>query len=144
MGWRCKSTPSCLPGAVLCITDHLSDTLFTAGALVFVMSILRITIVRLKETPKYLLGMGEDAKVVDTLQSLASKHNRPCSLTVEKLEACGEVRGTHSADRFSLDESLIHLRGLFVTRKIARSTLLIWSSWALIGLVYPLFYVFLP
>ncbi|KAK7735270.1 Filamentous Growth Regulator [Cytospora paraplurivora] len=120
------------------------NTLFTAGALVFVMSILRITIVRLKETPKYLLGMGEDAKLVDTLQSLAAKHNRPCSLTVEKLEACGEVRGTHSANRFSLNESLIHLRGLFVTRKIATSTLLIWLSWALIGLVYPLFYVFLP
>lgn len=126
------------------LVDHLSDTMFTAGALVFVMSVLRITIVRLKETPKYLLGLGEDAKLVETLQSLASKHKRPCSLTVDKLEACGEVRGTHSRNRFSLGESLVHLRGLFATRSMAISTLLIWLSWTLIGLVYPLFYVFLP
>jgi hypothetical protein len=65
-------------------------------------------------------------------------------LTVEKLEACGEVRGTHSRNRFSLGESLVHLRGLFATRSMAISTLLIWLSWTLIGLVYPLFYVFLP
>ena len=108
------------------------------------MSVLRVTIVRLKETPKYLLGLGEDAALVDTLQSLAAKHGRPCSLTLEKLEACGTVKGTHSANRFSLNESLIHIRGLFTTRKLVVSTLLIWLSWALIGLVYPLFYVFLP
>ncbi|ROV88773.1 hypothetical protein VPNG_10286 [Cytospora leucostoma] len=138
--WNCATVNSCTRDNNM----GWRYTLFTAGALVFVMSILRITVVRLKETPKYLLGMGEDAKLVDTLQSLAAKHNRTCSLTVEKLEACGEVRGTHSANRFSLNESLIHLRGLFVTRKIATSTLLIWLSWALIGLVYPLFYVFLP
>lgn len=110
------------------------------------MSVARVTIMRLKETPKYLLGLGEDAKLVETLQSLAAKHNRPCSLTVEKLEACGEIRGTHSSSRsrFSLGGSLIHFRGLFVTRKMAVSTILIWLSWILIGLSYPLFYVFLP
>lgn len=108
------------------------------------MSIIRVTVVRLKETPKFLLGLGEDAKLVDTLHLLAIKYDRPCSLTVEKLEACGEVRGTHSAHRLSLNESLIHLKGLFVTREMAISTLLIWLSWTLIGIVYPLFYVFLP
>lgn len=118
--------------------------MFTAGALVFFMSVARVTIVRLKETPKYLLGIGEDAKLVETLQSLAAKHNRPCSLTVEKLEALGQVKGAHSRSRFSLGESLFHFRGLFATRSMAISTLLIWLSWTLIGLVYPLFYVFLP
>jgi hypothetical protein len=117
--------------------------MFTGGALVFVMSILRITVIRLRETPKYLLGMGEDDKVVETFQYLATKYNRPCSLTVEKLEACGTVRGTHSESRFSVSETLTHLRGLFATNKMALSTLMIWLSWALIGLAYPLFYVFL-
>ncbi|KAK7707114.1 Filamentous Growth Regulator [Diaporthe eres] len=120
------------------------DTMFTSGALVFVMSVLRITVVRLKETPKYLLGLGEDAQVVETLQYLASKYNRPISLTLEKLQACGEVRGAHSKNRLSVNEFSIHLRGLFATKKIGTSTLLIWLSWTLIGLVYPLFYVFLP
>jgi hypothetical protein len=37
-----------------------------------------------------------------------------------------------------------HLRGLFATRKLALSTTLIWLSWLLIGLAYPLYNVFLP
>lgn len=117
--------------------------MFTAGALVLVMSILRITVIRLKETPKYLLGVGDDVALVESLQSIARKYNRPCSLTVEKLEACGVVKSAHSQDRFSVGEALIHLRGLFSTKKIALSTLLVWLSWTLIGLAYPLFYVFL-
>lgn len=117
--------------------------MYTAGALVFVMSLARVTVVRLKETPKYLLGMGEDVKLIETLQYLSNKHNRPCSLTLDKLEACGVVKGTHSKSRWSLGESLIHLRGLFETRQMALSTCLVWLSWTLIGLAYPLFYVFL-
>jgi hypothetical protein len=117
--------------------------MFTAGALVLVMSILRVTVIRLKETPKYLLGIGDDAGMIDSLQSIAKKYNRPCSLTAEELEACGVIRTAHSDSRFSLKEALVHLRGLFVTRQMATSTVLIWFSWALIGLAYPLFYVFL-
>jgi hypothetical protein len=117
--------------------------MFTGGALVFVMSVLRVTVIRLRETPKYLLGMGQDDKVIETFQYLATKYNRPCSLTIEKLEACGVVRGTHSHSRFSGAEIVVHLRGLFATTKLGISTLMIWLSWALIGLAYPLFYVFL-
>lgn len=117
-------------------------TMFTSGALVFVMSILRITVIRLKETPKYLLGNGEDARLVEGLQALATKYNRPCSLTFEILDACGTIKSSHSGSRISLGETLIHIRGLFSTKKIATSTLLIWLSWTLIGLAYPLFYVF--
>lgn len=108
------------------------------------MSVLRVTVIRLRETPKYLLGMGEDEKLVETLQYLATKYNRSCSLTVEKLDACGRVQSAHSKSRFSLGEAMVHLRGLFCTPKIGISTTLIWFSWALIGLAYPLFYVFLP
>lgn len=117
--------------------------MYTAGTLVFILSILRITVIRLRETPKYLLGMGEDAKLIETLHYLSQKYNRPCSLTLEKLEACGVVQGTHSKKRFSLSESLIHVRGLFATRQMATSTVLVWLSWTMIGLAYPLFYVFL-
>ncbi|KAK4979670.1 hypothetical protein LTR28_003315 [Elasticomyces elasticus] len=47
---------------------------FASGALVFVMSIARITVIRLKETPKFLLGEGKDAEVVETLQFIAHKY----------------------------------------------------------------------
>jgi hypothetical protein len=117
------------------------------------MSLLRVTVIRLKETPKYLIGEGKDAEVVETLQFIATKYNRPCSLTLERLQACGVTGeatgrrksvGAHARTRFSFGEVGIHLKGLFETKKIAISTSLIWFSWLLIGLAYPLYNVFLP
>ena len=114
------------------------------------MSILRITVIRLKETPKFLIGEGRDEQCVETLQSIATKYNRPCSLTLEKLAACGSTntgrRGSvaHASQRFSFAEVLVHLKGLYATKRIGLSTTLIWFSWTLIGLAYPLYNVFLP
>lgn len=116
------------------------------------MSILRLTVIRLKETPKFLVGEGKDDRVVETLQGLAHKYNRQCSLTLEKLQACGVTgdagrRGSvaaHAKSRLSLMEVITHLRGLYETKHIGLSTSLIWFSWLLIGLAYPLYNVFLP
>ncbi|KAI5863559.1 MFS general substrate transporter [Durotheca rogersii] len=137
--WNCESADNCPRES----NGGWRYVMFTAGALVFVMSIARITVVRLQETPKYRLCTGEDAELVETLHSIAKKYNRPCTLTLEKLEACGVVRNLHSESRFSLQETFIHFSGLFATRTISISTILIWVSWTLIGLAYPLFYVFL-
>ena len=123
---------------------------YTSGALVLVMAILRLTIIRLKETPKYLLGQGKDAEVIETLEWLATKYNRPFDLTLSQLEACGEVKTSSSRKsgnkRFNVDFSEIglHIRGLFLTKKLGYSTILIWFSWTLIGLAYPLYNVYLP
>lgn len=114
---------------------------YSSGALVFVMSVLRITVIRLKETPKFLLGEGKDAEVVETLQFIANKYNRHCSLTLEQLEACG-VTGqaayggrrasiSHAKRRASITEIWVHLKGLYVTKRIGLSTTLIWFSWLL-------------
>ncbi|KAG9503484.1 hypothetical protein J7337_006329 [Fusarium musae] len=65
------------------------------GALVFVCSILRVTVIRLKETPKYLLAKGDDAAVVAIYQDIAKKYQRPCSLTVEALESMGTIDSTY-------------------------------------------------
>jgi hypothetical protein len=118
--------------------------MFTMGAVIFVMSILRVTVIRLRETPKFLLGQGKDAEVVANLQDLAQQYNRPCSLCVSQLEACGEIQAAHSRNRFSVGEFAIHVRSLFLTRKMGFTTVLLWLSWAIIGLAYPLFNVFLP
>ena len=118
---------------------------FSLGSLVFVMSILRVTVIRLKETPKYLLGQGKDEEVVAVLQWLATKYERPCSLTVERLAACGIIGTSKSKKgKFSLGELMVHLRGLFLTKKMGLNTSLIWFSWFLIGLAYPLYNAFLP
>ncbi|KAM6507144.1 Sugar (and other) transporter [Fusarium falciforme] len=120
-------------------------TMFNCGALVFVLSILRVTVVRLVETPKYLLPAGRDADVVKYYQDQARKYNRHCSLTLEKLESCGQVRLTQSEGKtFILSDIRGHVEGIFVSRKITLSTILIWLSWAITGLAYALFYVFVP
>lgn len=137
--WNCATVDTCTREN----NQGWRYVMFTSGALVLVMSILRITVVRLRETPKYLLGMGDDAEVIATLTYIANKHNRPCSLTFEQLDACGVVLGQHSKSRFSFGETLVHLRGLFTTKRVGISTSMIWLSWTLIGLAYPLFYVFL-
>ncbi|KAI0163275.1 major facilitator superfamily domain-containing protein [Pestalotiopsis sp. NC0098] len=139
--WNCASAEDCPRDS----NWGWRYTMFTAGALVFVLSVLRVTVIRLKETPKYLLGRGEDAALVESLRSIAARYGRPCSLTAERLEACGRVQSADDAGGggFSARQALVHLRGLFATRQLAVSTLLIWLSWTLIGLAYPLFYVFL-
>jgi len=114
---------------------------FGCGGLILVMSIARITIIQLRETPKFLLGEGKDEELVKNMQYLAKRYNRHCDLTLEQLTACGNVISTHSK---GLGETLIHIKGLFATKKLGLSTCLIWFSWLLIGLAYPLFYVFLP
>lgn len=120
---------------------------YTSGAFVFLLSVLRVTIIRLRETPKFLVTEGHDEEAVKVLQEIAKKYNRPCSLTVEMLERLGTVARPNQADkkkRFSFGELKFHLAGLFSSRKVALSTVLIWFSWLLIGLAYPLYNVFLP
>lgn len=118
--------------------------MFSAGALVFVMSLCRVLIIRLKETPKYLVGQGRDAEVVDVMQGLAKRYNRPCDLTLEALEMHGEVRLEKTKKRYFHREFAKHISGLFATKRLGLSTAMVWASWTLIGLAYPLFYVFLP
>lgn len=109
---------------------------FGNGALVLVMSILRVTVIRLRETPKFLLSKGEDAKVIETFQYLATRYNRPMSLTLEKLEACGEIQSTYGGSKYGFKEFFAHLRGLYQTKLLGFSTAMIWLSWTLIGLAY--------
>ncbi|KAF4454068.1 hypothetical protein F53441_3353 [Fusarium austroafricanum] len=124
--------------------------MFTGGTLMFVMSALRILIIRLPETPKFLVTSGKEEEVVLMLQNLASTYRRPCSLAVESLQTCGstnasEQGGIHGSGVQGLGKSLVgHVKGLFSTKKLALSTSLIWLSWTLIGLGYPLFFLYLP
>jgi hypothetical protein len=103
------------------------------------MSILRITVIRLKETPKFLVGEGRDAECVETLQFIAQKYNRPCSLTLEKMQACGttDTRALQGKSKWGLGGVWSHCKGLYSTRRIGISTTLIWLSWTLIGVCPP-------
>lgn len=144
--FSCKD-PSLFPDAEPCTYANNKGwryVWYASGSLVFVMSILRITVMRLRETPKFLIGEGRDAEAVETLQFIAQKYNRTCSLTLEQMAACGTIRKKTDRSKWSLAEIGVHLRGLFATKRIGVSTGLIWASWVLIGLAYPLYNVFLP
>lgn len=113
------------------------------------MAFARIFVVKLEETPKFLVSNNRDAEAVELLQNLATKYNRSCSLTIEKLQACGEVTSNHD---FRIDmgfKNIIklvssHIKMLFSTKKNTRSVLLLFSSWFLLGIAYPLYSTFLP
>ena len=113
----------------------------------FVLSVLRVTVIRLQETPKYLVTEGDDERVVHVLREIAEKHNRPCSLTLDQLQDLGTTVRPNSgpkSKRLAFSELGFHFRGLYSTTRIGISTTLIWFSWLLIGLAYPLYNVFLP
>ena len=138
--YSCESADSCTRAN----NSGWRYQLYTMGALIFAMSVARVTVIRLRETPKFLLGQGKDDEVVANLSELAGRYGRNCSLTIEQLEACGVVKNAHAPKRFSFAEFSVHVRSLFLNKKLGFTTVLIWLSWTMIGLAYPLFNVFLP
>lgn len=122
---------------------------YVNGAIVLVLAILRVTVIRLKETPKFLVANNRDAEAIQVLQEIATQYNRTCSLTLEQLEACGEITSNEDY-RKSFDVKGTarivwkHVKILFATRKSARSTTLLLLSWGFLGISYPLYSSFLP
>lgn len=117
---------------------------FVAGALMLSMSIARVTVVSLEETPKHLVSVGSDADAVQTLQKIAREHGRPCSLTLEMLGECDGNAPVQRQKVFPARFLLHNMGSLFRSTKLALSTSMVWLSWALVGLGCPLFYMFLP
>lgn len=75
---------------------------FALGGFVFVLSLLRVTLIRLQETPKFLLTRQRDAEVIEELSGIAKKYNRPFTLTLEQLESCGVVETVDKHANISL------------------------------------------
>ena len=116
---------------------------FTTGSLVLVMSVLRLVVVRMMQTPKWLISQNRDEEVVQNLSIIATKYNRSFSLTLEKLRGQGNVRHTEMSV-WSAIRLRQHISGLFQTRVLAWSTSVIIANWFVIGMVSPLYSVFLP
>lgn len=122
---------------------------YVNGCIVLALAILRIAVVRLKETPKFLVSNNRDEEAIQVLHEIANKYNRKCSLTLEQLQACGEihsnrdVRGVRLLSEFSRVVKG-HLKILFVSRRVARLSILLGISWLFLGIAYPLYSSFLP
>lgn len=116
---------------------------FTCGGVVFCMSLIRIFLIKMVQTPRWLISQNRDAEVIDHLSNLARKYNRPFNLSLDNLQAEGRVRHTEKS-KWSTVRIRKHLSGLFETKLLAYSTTLLILNWFIVGLVTPLYQVFLP
>lgn len=120
------------------------------------MFFLRFVCFTIYESPKYLMGKGDDAGAVAIVHEVARRNGKVTTLTLEDLQACNILTSSNTEPAIQsttataavkrnlqkLDAS--HVKALFATRKLAYSTSLITTIWAFIGLGFPLYNAFLP
>ena len=120
------------------------------GGLAMIMFACRFFLFTLYESPKYLMGRGNDEKAVEVVHEVARRNKRSSPLTLADLQVFdqqGEHQATDAAailKRRLSKLNLTHVRALFATPKLAFSTSLIMVVWAFIGLAFPLYNAFLP
>lgn len=122
---------------------------YVNGCIVLALAVLRLTLVRLHETPKFFVANDRDAEAVAVLHSIAQKYDRKCSLTLEKLEACGSISSNRDVRKVRLAREftqtvLGHVQVLFSNARVTRLTCLLAFSWLCLGISYPLYAAFLP
>lgn len=125
---------------------------YTNSGIVMGAALIRLFVLQLNETPKFLVSSGRDAEAYKSIMKIAQKYNRHCSLTLEQLQDCGEIEPTYYGAKgaTSFKESLkelwkttcVNVKILFSTKLVTRSTILIITSWAFIGISYSVFYNF--
>jgi hypothetical protein len=148
LAWAYMSNYSCAPDATVAECTW-SDNWgwrylhFTCGTLVLIAASLRLLVIRMPQTPKWLISQNRDAEVIANLTTVAEKYNRSFSLTVEKLDRIGRVLHTEKSV-FSGLRLRQHFSQLFSTKRLAYSTVMIIANWTVIGTVSPLFSIFLP
>lgn len=148
LAWAFMSNFSCAPDATT-KTCTRADNMgwrylhFTCGALVLIMALARLTLIKMVQTPRWLISQNRDEEVIKTLDDISTRANRPHHLTLEKLQAEGVVLHTEKSV-WSAFRIKMHFKGLFQTRKLGWSTTVIFSNWFVIGMVTPLYGVFLP
>ncbi|OAL31293.1 hypothetical protein AYO20_08203 [Fonsecaea nubica] len=148
LAWGYMSNYSCAPDAspAECNWDDnwgWRYLHFTCGSLVIVLALARLIFVRMPQTPKWLISQNRDEEVIANLQKVAKDFNRPLSLTLKRLQREGRVLHTDKS-AFSALRLRQHFSQLFKTKKLAYSTVMIILNWVVIGMVSPLFGVFLP
>ncbi|KAJ4864017.1 major facilitator superfamily domain-containing protein [Trichoderma breve] len=148
LAWAFMGNFSCAPDATP-ETCSRADNMgwrylhFTCGGLVLIMAIARFALVRMVQTPRWLIAQNRDEEVIKTLNGISLKAGKSHSLTLEQLQAEGIVLHTQES-AWSATRLKMHFKGLFQTRQLAWSTTVIIANWFVIGMVSPLYSVFLP
>jgi hypothetical protein len=146
--WGFMSNFSCAPDATP-ETCTRQDNMgwrylhFTSGSVVLVMAMVRVLLFKMVETPRWLLSQNRDEEVIKILHAVATRQNRTHNLTLKQLQDEGFVAHTEKSVWSSIRLKM-HFKGLFQTRKLGWSTTAIMANWFFIGVVSPLYWVFLP
>jgi MFS family permease len=122
------------------------------GGVALLMFIIRFVLFTIFESPKFLMGKGQDEEAIRVVHEVARRNGKPSSLTLADLQACDSLGRTAqqqttaaAAVKRNLQKfNSSHVRALFATKKLAVSTSLITVIWAFIGLGFPLYNAFLP
>ncbi|KAI5819596.1 membrane transporter [Pyronema omphalodes] len=110
--------------------------LFFMGGLTLMLFLIRFFLFSLHESPKFLMGQGNDEAAAISVQKLASDNRVSTNFTAADLSA---ISGTTEKPH-----KTAHIRSLFCTPKLIRSSLIIALMWFLTGLGFPLYNAFLP
>jgi hypothetical protein len=148
LAWAFMSNYSCAPDATP-LNCTRADNMgwrylhFTCGGLVLVMAVARLTLIKMVQTPRWLISQNRDEEVVKILNDISRRAKKTHHLTLEKLQAEGVVLHTEKSVWSALRIKM-HFKGLFQTRGLGWSTTVIFANWFVIGMVTPLYQVFLP
>jgi hypothetical protein len=88
-------------------------TFFTLGGFVLILSLLRMIVIRLKESPKWLLSQNRDAEVVKIIDDIAKAAGKQNPLTLEKLQSIGTVQSANKIKKYNPMIFLYHIKGMF-------------------------------
>ncbi|ETN42332.1 uncharacterized protein HMPREF1541_01486 [Cyphellophora europaea CBS 101466] len=136
---------------------------WTFGALTTTLFLLRLFF-RIPETPKYLLGKGQDEAAVRVVSEIAARDGKTTWLTLSHFEAVDAqlaAAATHDTDNTNNTtainasaDSVVKrtlskfapekILALFSTPRMALSTSMMLFLWMSIGMAYPLYNSFIP
>ncbi len=109
--------------------------LFVLGGITLILWVARFFLFNLMESPRYLIGKGEDEKAVKIIHQLAQYNKKESSLTLDQLKMIEDrqpsekQRGGKAVLSQTSNYTVGHIKALFRTRKMAYSTSLLISIW---------------
>lgn len=168
IAWPLLGNKTCQQNTVCTREDNMGWRYFVIvmGVISMVEFIIRFGFFTVFESPKYLMGKGQDEEAVRIVHEVARRNGKVSNckstgrfsiqesyifaVTLADLQACDPLgEGTQASSAAIIKRrlekfNLTHVRALFASTKLAISTGLIMVVWAFIGLGYPLYNAFLP
>lgn len=104
------------------------------GGLTFVLAVIRVFFMKMEESPKWLVSQGEFEKAVEVLHEISRVNKKAIDLNVSYFQTLPETV-EHKVNDKVLTHA-VHLRGLFLAKKLALSTSGLILLWICIGIAY--------